>query len=197
MTWMRMPGESWLAAALAFVGMWIAMMLAMMLPSLMPILWRYRRALIPSGAKYPNLLVTVMATAYFFVWSVLGFVVFPTGAILSQIVMRQPSLARVVPVAMCTVLLTAGVLQLSRWKAHQLACCKLAPAAPDELAKASCAWWYGVRLGVHCIYCCASLTAVLLVFGIMDLRAMAIAAIALPSNALCHQVCRLRERLVS
>src|SRR3954451_16035634 len=36
MTWMRMPGESWAQAALAFIGMWAVMMVAMMLPVLTP-----------------------------------------------------------------------------------------------------------------------------------------------------------------
>jgi predicted metal-binding membrane protein len=36
MTWMRMPGQSWLGLAASFLGMWIVMMVAMMLPSLAP-----------------------------------------------------------------------------------------------------------------------------------------------------------------
>ena len=45
------------------------------------------------------------------------------------------------------------------------------------------AWRHGVRLGLHCSYCCAGLTANLLVVGVMDLRAMAVtgAAITLES----------------
>jgi predicted metal-binding membrane protein len=39
-------------------------------------------------------------------------------------------------------------------------------------ADAGTAWRYGVRLGLHCSYCCAGLTAILLVIGVMDLRAM-------------------------
>ena len=44
MTWMLMPGQTWLDAAASFLGMWVVMMVAMMLPSLVPMLWRYRRA---------------------------------------------------------------------------------------------------------------------------------------------------------
>src|SRR6266478_2366089 len=36
MTWMRMPGQTWLGAAASFLGMWVVMMVAMMLPSLVP-----------------------------------------------------------------------------------------------------------------------------------------------------------------
>ena len=48
MTWMRMPGQTWLGAATSFLGMWVVMMVAMMLPSLVPMLWNYRKAV--SGA---------------------------------------------------------------------------------------------------------------------------------------------------
>lgn len=33
MMWLRMPGQSWLAAGTSFMGMWVVMMVAMMLPS--------------------------------------------------------------------------------------------------------------------------------------------------------------------
>jgi predicted metal-binding membrane protein len=35
------------------------------------------------------------------------------------------------------------------------------------------AWQHGLRLGLNCGCCCAGLTAILLVMGVMDLRAMA------------------------
>jgi predicted metal-binding membrane protein len=45
MAWMRMPGQTWLGSAAAFLGMWAVMMLAMMLPSLIPMLSRYAKLL--------------------------------------------------------------------------------------------------------------------------------------------------------
>jgi Predicted metal-binding integral membrane protein (DUF2182) len=41
------------------------------------------------------------------------------------------------------------------------------------------AWRYGLRLGIHCSHCCAGLMAILLVIGVMDLRAMALVAEAI------------------
>ena len=35
------------------------------------------------------------------------------------------------------------------------------------------AWRHGLRLGLHCSHCCAGLIVILLVIGVMDLRAMA------------------------
>jgi len=46
-------------------------------------------------------------------------------------------------------------------------------------AHAGNAWRHGVRLGLHCSYCCASLTAILLVIGVMDLRVMAVVTAAI------------------
>src|SRR5438270_215349 len=45
-------------------------------------------------------------------------------------------------------------------------------------ADAGTAWRHGLRLGLHCSYCCAGLTALLLVSGVMELRAMAGVAVA-------------------
>src|SRR5262249_10022749 len=66
--------------------------------------------------------------------------------------------------------------QFTRWKAHQLACCRDAPALPTN---ARAALRHGLRLGLRCSYCCAGLTAILLVVGVMDLRAMAVVTAAI------------------
>jgi predicted metal-binding membrane protein len=44
---------------------------------------------------------------------------------------------------------------------------------------AGTAWRHGLRLDVHCIYCCAGLTAIFLVLGVMSLRAMAVVTAAI------------------
>ena len=51
MAWMRMPGQTWPAAAAAFLGMWVVMMVAMMLPSLVLMLRRYRQAVGSTAAS--------------------------------------------------------------------------------------------------------------------------------------------------
>ena len=72
------------------------------------------------------------------------------------------------------VVLIAGALQFSAWKARHLACCREAPWRGRTLpADAGTAWRHSLRLGLHCSYCCAGLTAILVVIGVMDLRAMA------------------------
>jgi predicted metal-binding membrane protein len=101
-------------------------------------------------------------------------VAFPLGAALVQAEMRWPALARAVPLAVGAVVLVSGALQCSAWKARQLACCRQASVHGRRLqASAGEALRHGLRLGLHCSYCCAGLTGILLVIGVMDLRTMA------------------------
>ncbi|MGH8630526.1 MAG: DUF2182 domain-containing protein [Burkholderiales bacterium] len=61
----------------------------------------------------------------------------------------------------------------------------LSPGASRRLpADAGTAWRYGLRLGLHCSHCCAGLTAILLVVGVMDLRAMALVTAAITAERL-------------
>jgi len=180
MTWMRMPGQTWLGAAASFLGMWFVMMVAMMLPSLVPMLWRYRQAVGAIGETRLGPLTVIVGAGYFSVWTVLGMAVFPLGTTLAAVEMRQPALARAVPLAVGVVVLIAGMLQFTAWKARHLACCRAAPGLGRALpADAGTAWRHGLRLGLHCSYCCAGLTAIVLVVGVMDLRAMAGVAAAI------------------
>jgi predicted metal-binding membrane protein len=175
MAWMRMPGQTWAGAALSFLGMWVVMMMAMMLPSLVPMLSRYRQAVGRTGATRLARLTTLVGVGYFFVWTVFGMVTFPLGMALAAAAMQQPALARAVPIAAGVVVLIAGSLQLTAWKARHLACCREAPGRGRTLpADAGTAWRHGLRLGLHCSQCCAGLMAILLVIGVMDLRAMAV-----------------------
>jgi predicted metal-binding membrane protein len=97
--------------------------------------------------------------------------------------MQQPALARAVPVAVGAVVLIAGSLQLTAWKARHLACCREAPGRGRTLpADAGTAW----RLGLHCTHCCVGPMAILLVIGVMDLRAMAVVAAAISSTRECR-----------
>jgi len=180
MAWMRMPGQTWPGAAASFLGMWIAMMVAMMLPSLVPMLWCYRQAVGEMGGARRDRLTAAVGLGYFAVWTVLGMAAFPLGVVLAAVEMQRPPLARAVPLAVGVVVLIAGALQFTAWKAHQLACCRAAPGRGRALpVDAGTAWRHGLRLGLHCSYCCAGPMAILLVVGVMDLRAMAIVAAAI------------------
>jgi predicted metal-binding membrane protein len=180
MAWMRMPGQTWPGAAAAFLGMWVVMMVAMMLPSLVPTLWRYRQAVGRAGETRLARPTALVGVGYFSVWTVFGMAAFPLGIAVAAVEMQQPTLARAVPIAIGGVVLIAGALQFTAWKARHLACCRAAPGRGGTLpADAGTAWRHGVRLGLHCSYCCGGLMAILLVIGVMDLPAMAVVGAAI------------------
>ncbi|HSQ95634.1 MAG TPA: DUF2182 domain-containing protein, partial [Croceibacterium sp.] len=183
--WMPMPGQTWPGAAASFLGMWVLMMAAMMLPSLVPALWRYRQAVGRTGEARPASPIALMGVGYFAVWTAFGIAIYPLGAALAAVEMQWPSLARVVPIAVGVVVLIAGALQFTAWKARHLACCREAPGRSLALpADAATAWRHGLRLGLHCTACSAGLMAILLAIGVMDLRTMAAVTAAITAERL-------------
>jgi predicted metal-binding membrane protein len=179
MMWMRMPGQTWTGATTAFTGMWVVMMAAMMLPSLAPVLWSYRQSLGRTSEMLRVSLTALAGLSYFAVWSVFGLAVFPLGVAMATVEMGHPLLSRAAPVAAGVVVLIAGAVQLTSWKAQHLARCRKMPAAG-----ASTAWQDGVRLGLHCCFSCVNLTAILLVIGAMNLAAMALVTAAITAERL-------------
>lgn len=185
MAWMRMPGQTWAGATASFAGMWVVMMVAMMLPSLTPTLWRYHQSIGSARETHRGRLTTLVGFGYFFVWTLLGLAVFAAGATAAALEMEQPDLARFVPVVAGLVVLIAGALQFTRWKAHHLASCREAPGGDRVLpARAGAAWRLGLHFGLHCGLSCANLTALLLVAGVMDLRAMTLVTAAITAERL-------------
>jgi len=174
MTWMRMPGQTWSAAAASFLSMWVVMMVAMMLPTLMPWLWGYRQSVGRTDPERMGRLTALVGVGYFCVWTVVGMTTYLLGVLMAALEMHRPLLARGVPWVTGGVILVIGVIQLSGWKAHQLDCCRArASGANAHSGHALCAWRYGVQLGFQCSRCCANLMAIALLVGIMDLGAMA------------------------
>ena len=185
MTWMRMPGQSWLAAATTFLGMWVVMMVAMMLPPLMPMLRRYRQAVGGFGNAHVDRLTACVAVGYFAVWTLLGIVLFPVGVLLASLAMHVPALASKVPIIAGAVVAIAGAMQFTPWKTHYLNCCRHSLEGGCSLRPdSSTAWRHGLYLGLRCCYCCASHTAALLMVGVMSPGAMIVVAAAISAERL-------------
>jgi predicted metal-binding membrane protein len=139
-----------------------------------------RQALGGPGETRLNRLTALAGAGYFFVWTVFGTIAFPMGVALMGGAMQQPALARAVPTAVSVVVVIAGALQFTAWKARRLACCREAPGRGRTLrAGAGAALRHGLRLCLHCSCCCANLMAILLVIGVVDLSAMAVVAAAI------------------
>ena len=194
MVWMRMPGQSWPAAAASFLGMWTAMMVSMMLPSLAPTLWRYRRDIAMTGETRLARLTALVGLGYFSIWTMLGMPVFASGVLLAALEMKLPVLARAIPVAVGGVVTVAGALQFTPWKAHQLACCRMPTMCSSIFpTDVGAAWRHGLRLGLRCAGCCAGLTAALLVVGVMNLSAMTVVTAAITVERLAPAGVRVAQ----
>ena len=191
--WMVMSGQSWLGAVASFVGMWTVMMVAMMLPSLTPSLLQFRDSLGRhlSPARAGSLTATV-GVAYFAIWAALGVVVFPLGVALANVSMREPRVAGLVPSVVGAVIVAAGFLQCTRWKAQHLHRCRDATYTIVRAHDGTrTAWRHGSWLGLHCVQSCAGLTVVALCLGVMDLRVMAAAAAAVTVERLAPNGVRM------
>jgi predicted metal-binding membrane protein len=180
MVWMRMSGQSWPGAAASFLATWVMMMVAMMLPSLMPMLLAYRRSVRESDETRLSALTALVGAGYFAVWVVFGAAAYLLGVVSVAAELRWSALSTSVPITIGIVLLLAGCVQLTVWKARQLEHCRNAPAcgaspSPDPRS----AWEHGLRLGMHCSLCCSSFMLILLATGVMDLGTMAIVTTAI------------------
>jgi len=167
------------------------MMVAMMLPVLLPMFSRYRHAVATTDRMRLGGLTAIVSLGYFGIWTLGGVVVFAVGDALAAIAMNEPSFSRVVPMAVGVVIVIAGALQLTRWKARRLACCHDAPGEGALSADARTAWRHGLRIGLRCVACCANLMAILLVVGVMDLRAMAVVTAAISAERLATESARV------
>lgn len=183
MVWMRMPGQTWAWATASFLGMWIVMTIAMMLPSLVPTLSRYRAALGDIPEVHLGFLTAIVGAGYFCAWMLLGIAIFPIGVELAAIEMRTPAAARFVPTVAGVVVVLGGALQFTNWKARHLSRCRtILPRGSAVPADPVSAWRGGLRIGAECIQACSGLTAILLVFGMMDLRAMTVMTVAITAE---------------
>src|SRR3989441_3497834 len=143
-----------------------------------PTLFRSVPPLAPMLATFGRRGLAALAGAgYFSVWALFGGAVYVLGAAVAAAELRWPAVARQAPLATGIVLVAAGWLQLTRWKADRLARCRAcaAPPSPD----AARALRHGVQFGVLCSACCAGLMAVLLVAGMMHLAVVAAVAAAI------------------
>jgi predicted metal-binding membrane protein len=167
-------------------------MVPMMLPSLAPMLSRYRRSVRGADGVHRHGRTALVALGYFAVWAVLGMAAYAAGAGIMAIEMRQGMAAHWLPVAAGVVILLAGGVQVSLWKARQLAACREGarcgcPSATTFLAAAR----HGLGLGLKCSLCCGSLMVALLATGMMDLVAMAVVTLAISAERLAPAPARI------
>jgi predicted metal-binding membrane protein len=187
MMWMRMPGQTWAAASTMFVAMWVAMMIAMMLPSALPMLLLYRRVIRFRGEAGVALATWSVGAGYFAIWMGFGLGAYAIGVALTQAAMRSATFSRAMPIVSAAALITAGVYQLTSWKAACLEHCR----DPFHLMARHLGrpgWRGALELGLHhgafCAACCWGLMVVQLVLGVMSLGAMVLVAVVIAAEKL-------------
>lgn len=181
MMWMIMPGQTWITAAVAFVGMWLAMMVAMMLPSAFPMLLLYRRAAEFRGELRLSLVTLAVAAGYFLIWTLFGVVAYLGGKAISHAAMTWLVWSRIVPLAASMALVVAGIYQLTPWKATCLQHCRdpLLVVAHHLHGGYRAALRLGIHHGAFCAACCWGLMLIQLVLGVMNVTVMVMVALVI------------------
>jgi len=169
--------DGWSASAAMFLLMWLAMMVAMMLPSALPMLLHLRRSSVGTENRNFEARALFAAAGYFFVWTLIGVVVYGLGVAFAIATMRMDWLSRLTPALSGSALVIAGIIQFTPWKLSALRRCR----APDCGTTFACStlngsWRYGLKQGVACGLCCAAPMLALLVLGAMNLTLMAVIA---------------------
>jgi len=159
MMWMRMRGQTWGAAAISFLLMWLAMMVAMMLPSALPTFLKTHRHWVS---------LCCMAFGYFAMWVAAGVGIYTLGVGFAAVAIRWESFSRAVPLLLSGLLIAAGSLQFTRWKTTHLMRCRSAFGCATSCPQYESSFRLGCRQGVACCICCAAPMTMQLALGVMN-----------------------------
>jgi predicted metal-binding membrane protein len=164
----------------ATTAMWGVMMIAMMLPSATPMLLLFARSQRPRlGSAEGSFRTGLLATGYLVVW--LGWSVLAACLqwALNASLLLSPGAGITSALAGGTLLVLAGVYQLSSWKHACLVRCQ-SPLG-FLLGRWQDGRWGAFRMGLahgaSCVGCCWALMALLFVGGVMNLTWIAALAV--------------------
>jgi predicted metal-binding membrane protein len=171
MMWMPMPGYTWTGSGAMFLLMWLVMMVAMMLPSALPMLLTIRKS-----TGHFEMLAVFAAAGFFFVWMVIGAVVYAAGVWYAIETMHTDWLSWITPLLSGGTLILCGIIQFTPWKLSKLRQCRAPDCGMLEDGRVLGGWRYGLKQGIACCLCCAGPMLALLVLGAMNLTAMVVIA---------------------
>ncbi len=161
------------------------MMVPMMLPSLVPLLARYRLSVRGADGLCLHGLTMLVGVGYFAVWAAIGAAAYAANSAVMALAHPWQAGGQPPQLASGMLLLVAGGVQLSPWKARQLArrrdggeCCRASVAGALGAVR------QGLSLGVQCSLCCGSLMLVLLGTGAMNEVAMVAVSLAISAERL-------------
>ena len=167
------PGASpSVAEGAAFIAQWGVMMAAMMLPSAAPMIMLYRTVSKRLSAEHdPSIPVALFAAVYLFLWLLFGAPVYGAYVVMASLAARWRSFDAVMPYGIASVLVAAGIYQLTDAKRVCLRYCE----SPLEFLMRRWRSGYAatLRLAVehasYCIGCCWALMVILVAAGAMSI----------------------------
>ena len=148
-----------------YLGIWVTMMAAMMLPSTAPAARHVARL----ARRAPTLL---FAAGYLAVWTGYGLLAYGVFRLVTSLDLGWLAWNRGGPYAAGTVVVAAGLYELTPSKRLSLRRCRSAPHGWSAFRS-------GLAHGLDCVGCSGALMAVLLVLGAMSLFWMAVVAVAI------------------
>jgi len=165
-------GAPWTATDVFFTFvMWTVMMVGMMAGAAAPVLLLFADARAAREASRVSLSVLAFGCGYLAVW--VGFSACAAMAqwVLHETAMLSPAMAAATPRAAGTILIAAGVYQLTPMKSACLTHCRspLGFLMTNWRDGAWGAFQMGARHGTYCLGCCWALMCVLFAVGVMNL----------------------------
>jgi predicted metal-binding membrane protein len=168
-----MPGTMGLGVG-SFIAVWALMMSAMMLPSVAPFSSLYVRTLGDNRAVR----LACFAAGYLIVWTMAALPAYALAWLADRLAQAHPATATVLAVLIFT---ACGIYQLTPLKDRCLARCR----SPLGFVLKFGSYQgrtrdlrVGLSHGAFCLACCWALMALLIAFGLMNIIAMVILAVA-------------------
>jgi predicted metal-binding membrane protein len=172
--WMMTPTwDRW--HLLLLWAMWAVMMTGMMLPSASPFLLLYGAAARRTAGGTPGHQIYALAAGYLVVWMAFSLGATALQRVLASLLIVSPMMEVTNSLGSATLLLVAGVYQLTPLKHACLRACQspLGFLISRWRNGSAGAFRMGLEHGVHCVGCCWALMLLLFAGGVMNLFVIA------------------------
>jgi len=164
-------------SAVLFIAIWVVMMIAMMFPTAAPMILMFTTVYASKRQKFQAFVPTwVFVSAYLLIWTLFGLVAYPLALGAERLAEQSMWLMNNAPRIGGTLLVVAGLYQLSPLKHICLSKCR----TPLQFILGSWrdgyggAFRMGLLHGAYCLGCCWFLFVLLFPLGIMNITVMAL-----------------------
>lgn len=156
-------------------AMWAVMMIGMMLPSASPMLLTYGAMARRSSQKSAAVQIYAFAAGYLVIWTTFSLGATALQRLLAALFLISPMMEATSPVVGATLLIVAGVYQLTPLKLACLSTCQspLGFMMSRWRKGTSGAFRMGLQHGAYCVGCCWALMLLLFAGGVMNLVVIA------------------------